>query len=54
VGAAFSETLTASGGISPYTWTLSSGTLPSCLTLTPAGVLSGTPVASCVGSATVT
>ena len=54
VGTAFSETLAVSGGISPYTWTLSSGTLPSCLTLTAAGVLSGTPVASCAGTANLT
>ena len=54
MGTAFSETLAVSGGISPYTWTLSSGTLPSCLTLTAAGVLSGTPVASCAGTANLT
>jgi hypothetical protein len=48
VGSAYSVTLAGSGGISPYTWT-SSG-LPSCLSLTSAGVISGTPVASCAGS----
>jgi hypothetical protein len=36
------QTFTASGGNSPYTWSLA-GTLPPGLTLTPAGVLSGTP-----------
>ncbi|MGD0890571.1 MAG: putative Ig domain-containing protein [Terracidiphilus sp.] len=54
VGTAFSETLAVSGGISPYTWKLTAGTLPSCLTLTTAGALSGTPLASCTGSYDVT
>jgi len=54
VGTQFSESLTVSGGVSPYTWTVSSGTLPSCLTLTPAGVLSGTPTAACAGTYNVT
>lgn len=42
-GTAFSQTLTASGGLAPYTYTLQSGVLPSGLILTSAGVLSGTP-----------
>jgi hypothetical protein len=50
VGAAYSVTLAASGGISPYTWTLTSGTLPSCLTVSSAGVISGTITASCAGT----
>ena len=44
--AAYSQTITASGGSSPYTFTVSSGSLPGGLTLTTAGVLSGTPSAS--------
>jgi len=52
VGTAYSQALAASGGIPPYTWSLSSGTLPACLTLSSAGVISGTPVASCFGTAT--
>jgi hypothetical protein len=40
---AYSATLSASGGQTPYTWTLSSGSLPPGLTLSPAGVISGTP-----------
>ncbi|GAA4424744.1 beta strand repeat-containing protein [Acidovorax lacteus] len=42
-GAAFSQTLSSSGGLAPYTYTLQSGVLPPGLTLTPGGVLSGTP-----------
>jgi hypothetical protein len=37
--------MTASGGVSPYTFTVTSGALPNGLTLTTAGVLSGTPTA---------
>lgn len=35
--------LTAKGGKAPYTWTVVSGTLPSELTLSASGILSGTP-----------
>jgi large repetitive protein len=43
VGVAYSQTLTASGGAPPYTWSTASGTLPAGLTLSASGVLSGTP-----------
>jgi hypothetical protein len=56
----YQANLTAAGGTAPYTWTLASGsTLPSGLTLSSAGVITGT-LASTVGvqqfpfSATVT
>jgi len=42
-GSAFSETFTQSGGIGTITYTLATGTLPTGLTLSTAGVLSGTP-----------
>ena len=43
VGVAYSQTITASGGTAPYTFAVIGGTLPAGLTLTTAGVLSGTP-----------
>ncbi len=45
VGTAYSQTLAASGGTVPYTWTLATGsTLPAGLTLSTAGIISGTPI----------
>ena len=44
VNLAYSATLTASGGITPYTWSLASGSLSAGLTLnTNTGVITGTP-----------
>ncbi|KQU78747.1 hypothetical protein ASD12_16220 [Mesorhizobium sp. Root102] len=45
VGSAYSTTITASGAVSPYTFTISAGALPAGMTLSTAGVLSGTPTA---------
>ena len=42
----YSSSLVASGGITPYTWALASGTLPAGLTLSSSGVISGTPTAA--------
>jgi hypothetical protein len=42
-GVAYSQTLQASGGVAPFTWILKSGSLPVGLTLSAAGVISGTP-----------
>lgn len=42
-GAAYSQTLTATGGTAPYNWSITSGTLPVGLTLSSSGVISGTP-----------
>ena len=46
VGTAYSQALAVSGGTSPYTWSIFSGALPGGLTLSSAGVLSGTPAAA--------
>jgi len=43
VSSAYSATLSASGGTSPYSWSVSSGTLPTGLSLSSSGALSGTP-----------
>jgi hypothetical protein len=42
-GQAYSLSLAATGGQPPYTWTRDGGTLPNGLTLSPTGILSGTP-----------
>jgi Putative Ig domain len=39
----YSTTLAATGGVTPYTWTMVSGSLPAGLSLSSAGVISGTP-----------
>jgi hypothetical protein len=47
VGVAFAPvTLSATGGVAPYTWSVSVGTLPAGLTLSSDGVVSGTPTAN--------
>ncbi len=46
VGTTYSQTLAATSGTTPYTWAISSGTLPAGLTLSGAGVISGTPTAA--------
>ncbi|HEX7813767.1 putative Ig domain-containing protein [Dyella sp.] len=43
VNSSYSVSLSASGGTSPYSYTLSSGSLPAGMTLASNGLLSGTP-----------
>ncbi len=43
IGTAYSQTLARTGGTGPFTWSLVSGLLPDGLTLSSAGVISGTP-----------
>ncbi|MGA2370664.1 MAG: Ig domain-containing protein [Candidatus Korobacteraceae bacterium] len=43
IGISYSTTLAATGGVTPYTWTILSGSLPAGLSLGSAGVISGTP-----------
>jgi hypothetical protein len=45
-GSPYSFTLSANGGTPPYTWSTVGGTLPPGITLSAAGVLSGTPTAA--------
>jgi hypothetical protein len=53
-GTPYSQTLSTSGGFSPYTYAVTVGTLPTGLTLSTGGVLSGTPSVSGNFSFTVT
>jgi hypothetical protein len=53
VNVAYSKTLHATGGALPYSWALASGTLPTGLTLSAGGVLSGTPTVAGTYSFTV-
>lgn len=43
---AYAQNLTAVGGVPPYVWSRTSGSLPAGLTLTAAGDLAGTPAAA--------
>jgi large repetitive protein len=53
--AAYSETVTAQGGTSPYTFAVTSGALPTSTTLnTSSGVISGTPTVASTFSFTIT
>jgi hypothetical protein len=56
-GVPYSVNLAASGGTEPYSWAVTSGTLPNGLTLSTAGLISGTPskkVAASTFTVTVT
>ena len=50
----YSQTLSATGGIAPYTFAISAGALPPGMSLSGAGVLSGAPKASGTFNTTVT
>jgi hypothetical protein len=50
----YSQTITATGGVSPYSFSISSGSLPAGLLLSPGGALGGTPSVSGSFNFTVT
>ena len=54
VSTAYTQTLSASGGTSPYTWSITSGSLPAGLTLSAGGVITGTPTAAGTYKITIT
>jgi hypothetical protein len=53
-GQAYAQTLQATGGVPTYKWSITSGSLPSGLTLSSGGLISGTPAASGTSTFTVT
>ena len=54
VGIGYAQTLAATGRIAPYTWSVTSGSLPAGLSLAPAtGVISGTPTTAGTSTFTV-
>ncbi len=54
IAAAYNQTVTASGGSAPYTYTVTAGALPAGLTLSSAGAISGTPTAGGTFTFTIT
>src|ERR1035437_3046956 len=52
-GTPYNQTLVATGGAAPYTWSITSGSLPAGLNLSASGVISGTPSASGTSNFTV-
>ena len=55
VGAQYSQTLGANGGIPPYTWAVTTGALPNGVVLdAKTGVISGAPLAAATSAFTVT
>jgi hypothetical protein len=55
VGSPYSATIVASGGTAPYTYSVSSGSLPAGLTLNAnTGEISGTPTAAAISNFTIT
>jgi hypothetical protein len=53
VGQPYNETLQATGGIGVLRWTLAGGSLPAMLSLSPEGVISGTPTSAGTANFTV-
>jgi alpha-tubulin suppressor-like RCC1 family protein len=54
VGVSYTTSVTAAGGTGPYSWALSSGSLPDGLLLSTAGVITGLPTRDGAATLTVT
>jgi RHS repeat-associated protein len=52
-GVSYSQTLSASGGVTPYSWSIVSGALPGGLNLSSTGAITGTPTGSGTSDFTV-
>ncbi|WP_128142373.1 IPT/TIG domain-containing protein [Janthinobacterium lividum] len=46
IGASYSQAMSSSGGVAPYSYVLDSGTLPPGISVSPSGVISGTVTAT--------
>ena len=53
VNVPYTASLAASGGVPPYTWSITSGSLPTGLTLSSSGFISGTPTTQGTSTFTV-
>jgi hypothetical protein len=53
VGVAYNTVLVATGGVAPYSWSVTLGTLPAGLTLASSGAIAGTPTANGTSNFTV-
>ena len=53
VGSSYNQTVVATGGTTPYAWSLATGSLPAGLTLAPSGAISGTPTTAGTSNFTV-
>jgi hypothetical protein len=54
LGVPYTQTLVATGGLTPYSYSITAGALPAGLTMSTAGVISGTPTAVGASSFTAT
>ena len=54
IGTPYSQMLTATGGVPSYKWSLTAGSLPTGLSLSSAGVISGTPNATSASTSNFT
>lgn len=54
VGVSYTQTLNATDGVAPYSYSVTAGSLPAGLSLSTAGVLSGTPTTAGNASFTIT